>query len=62
VEIPELASGDKTRREVDINVSHRHYLTGILEAALSIYIGKRSIPRQIDLPSHECLDQSIVVE
>jgi hypothetical protein len=49
------------RPEVDINVSHRHHLTGILEAALYLYIGKRSIPREIDLASYECLNQGIVV-
>jgi predicted DNA-binding transcriptional regulator AlpA len=53
--------GDKMRREVDVNVPHRHYLTGILEATLYLYIGKRSIPRQIDLASDECLNQGIVV-
>ena len=36
--------GDKMRREVDINVAHRHHLTGTLKATLRLYIGKRSIP------------------
>jgi predicted DNA-binding transcriptional regulator AlpA len=53
--------GDKMRREVNINVPHCHHLTGILEATLYLYIGKRSIPRQIDLVSDECLNQRIVV-
>jgi predicted DNA-binding transcriptional regulator AlpA len=41
--------GNKTRREVDINVPHRHHLTGVLEATFYLHIGQRSIPRQIDL-------------
>jgi predicted DNA-binding transcriptional regulator AlpA len=49
------------RREVDVNVPHRHYLTGILQATLYLYIGKRSIPRQIDLASDECFNQGVVV-
>src|SRR6516225_7511038 len=53
--------GDKMCREVDINIPHRHHLTGILEAALYLYIRKRSIPREVDLASHECLNQGIVV-
>src|SRR6266404_1403102 len=53
--------GDKMRREVDINIPHRHHLTGILEATLYLYIGKRRIPRQIDLVSDKCLNQGIVV-
>src|SRR5262249_5263888 len=53
--------GDKMRCEVDINISHRHHLTRIVEAALYLYIGERSIPRQIDLASDKCLNQGIVV-
>ena len=53
--------GDKMRREVDINVPHRHHLTGILETTFYLYIGQRSIPRQIDLAFDEGLDQGIVV-
>jgi hypothetical protein len=49
------------RREVNINIPHRHHLAGILEATLYLYIGKRSIPREIDLASHERLNQGIVV-
>src|SRR5262245_2173478 len=52
---------DKMRREVDINVAHRHHLTGTLKATLCLYIGERSIPREIDLASGECLYQGIVV-
>jgi hypothetical protein len=37
------------RREIDINVPHRHYLTRILEATLYLYVSQRSIPRQVDL-------------
>jgi len=40
---------DKMRREIDINVAHRHHMTGFLEAAFYLDIGKRSVPRQIDL-------------
>src|SRR5260370_14327096 len=53
--------GDKMRREVDINVPHRQHLTEIMEATVYIYIGKGSIPRQIDLPSGESLNQRITV-
>ena len=53
--------GDKMRREVDINIAHRHHPTGTLKATLCLYIGKRSIPREIDLTSGECLYQGIVV-
>jgi hypothetical protein len=53
--------GDKMRREVDINIPRRHHPTGILEATLYLYIGKRSILRQIDLASDKCLNQGIVV-
>src|SRR4029077_12196461 len=53
--------GNKMRREVNINIPHRHHLAGILEATLYLYIGKRSIPREIDLASHERLNQGIVV-
>src|SRR5262252_8179660 len=49
------------RREIDINVPHRHYLTRILEATLYLYVGQRSIPRQVDLASDKCLNQGIVV-
>ena len=49
------------RREVDVNVPHRQHLAGMLEAALYLYIGKRSTPHEIDLASHECLNQGIVV-
>src|SRR5215831_19296391 len=49
------------RREVDVNVAHRHDPTGTLKATLCLYIGKRSIPREIDLASGECFYQSIVV-
>jgi predicted DNA-binding transcriptional regulator AlpA len=52
--------GNKTRREVDINVPHRHHLTGVLEATFYLHIGQRSIPRQIDLAFDEGLDQGIV--
>src|SRR5260370_31211161 len=53
--------GDKMCREVDITVAHRHHLTGTLKATLCLYIGKRSIPRYIDLASRECPYQGIVV-
>ena len=53
--------GNKMRREVNINIPHRHNLAGILEATLYLYIGKRGIPREIDLASHERLNQGIVV-
>src|SRR5262249_15752874 len=53
--------GDETRREVDVNIPHRYDLTGVLEATFYLHIGKRSIPRQIDLASDECLNQGIVV-
>src|SRR5580693_6811158 len=53
--------GNKMRREVNINIPHRHHLAGILEATLYLYIGKRSIPREINLASHERLNQGIVV-
>ena len=53
--------GDKMRREVDIDVPHRHHLTGSLEATLYLYISKGRIPRQIDLAFDEGLDQGIVV-
>src|SRR5215469_1790863 len=53
--------GDEMRGEVDINVAHRHHLTGTLEATLCLHIGKRSIPRQIDLASGERLYQGLVV-
>jgi len=49
------------RREVDINVPHRYHLTGVLETTFYLHIGKRTIPRQIDLASDECLNQGIVV-
>src|SRR6202043_531586 len=39
----------------------RHHLAGILEATLYLYIRKRSIPREINLASHERLNQGIVV-
>src|SRR5262249_21763815 len=51
--------GDEMRREVDINVAHRHHLTGTLKATLCLDIGKRSIPREIDLASGECLNEGI---
>ena len=41
--------GDKMRREVDINVPHRHHLTVVLQTTFYLHIGQRSIPRQIDL-------------
>src|SRR5215472_8552819 len=53
--------GDKMRREVDINVAHRHHLTGTPKATLCLHIGKRRIPREIDLASGERLYQGIVV-
>ena len=53
--------GDKMRREVDINVPHRHHLTGVLETTFYLHIGQRSILRQIDLVFDEGLDQGIVV-
>src|SRR6202011_5155134 len=53
--------GDKMRREVDVNVPHRHHLTGVLEATIYLHIGQRRIPGQIDLAFDEGLDQGIVV-
>src|SRR5215831_6417040 len=53
--------GDKMRCEVDVDVSHRHHPAGSLEATFYLYIGKGSIPRQIDLASDKCLNQGIIV-
>src|SRR5215468_5587977 len=53
--------GDEMRREVDVNVAHRHHLTGTLKATLCLYIGKRGVPREIYLASGERFYQSIVV-
>src|SRR5207244_1824042 len=53
--------GDKMRREVDINIPHRHHLTGVPEATFYLHIGQRSIPGQINLALDEGLDQGIVV-
>src|SRR5262249_52857350 len=52
---------NEMRREVDVNVAHRHHLTGTLKATLCLYIGKRSVPREIDLASGECFYQRTVV-